>query len=147
MPLALGKRRPKSIHWNTCEICYITDVLFKPAIPLHKRTSCCYTASRHEYIKLLNRLETLGMWVLPWIYHMTNNEVLRLFTRYRELFEIYKRSNTWAGPYLPQYQIRISKINNDAMEGKRDRGRKKYSWLNNTIDWTGLDALALFRAA
>lgn len=33
------------------------------------------------------------------------------------------------------------------IEGRRGIGRKKYSWLKNIKDWTGLDAHSLFRAA
>ena len=102
-------------------------------------------------VTTMNRLEAFEMWILrrllkiPWTAHVTNEEVLRRAQCERELLQMVKRRKTaYLGHVMRNDKYDLLKL---IMEGRRGIGRRKYCWLKNIRDWTGLDANSLFPAA
>lgn len=103
----------------------------------------------------MNRLEAFEMWLfrrllkISWTDHTSNTEVLNRMGVERELLQIVKRRKTaYLGHIFRNTKYQFLKlIMEGKIEGKRGIGRKKYSWLKNIRDWTGLDAHTLFKAA
>ena len=105
--------------------------------------------------KTMNRLEAFEMWIfrrllrIPWTDRVRNDEVLRRMGTERMLLQIVKKRKTaYLGHIFRNTKYQFLKlIMEGKIEGKRGIGRKKYSWLKNIRDWTGLDAHSLFRVA
>ncbi|VEN57771.1 unnamed protein product [Callosobruchus maculatus] len=106
-------------------------------------------------VNTINRIEAFEMWVLrrllkiPWTAHVTNEDVLRQARCERELVQIVKKRKTaYLGHIMRgrRYEL-LQLIMEGKIEGKRGIGRKKYSWLKNIRDWTGMDAHSLLRTA
>jgi len=88
-------------------------------------------------VSTMNKLETFEMWVyrrvlrIPWTARRTNNEVLRIINKERELLDTIKRQKTaYLGHVIrnKRYQI-LQLIIEGKIEGKRGIGRKKMSWI------------------
>lgn len=107
-------------------------------------------------VNMMNRLEALEMWCyrrmlkISWVQRISNMEVLnRIGQEEGELTKmIKKRKLEYLGHIMRgnRYSI-LQLILNGKIEGKRGIGRKKYSWLRNLRQWTGLSADELLHAA
>ena len=77
---------------------------------------------------------------ISWTERKTNEEVLRLVSRERELFEIIKkRKTTYLGHIMRNEKYRfLQLVIEGKIEGRRGMGRKKMSWLRNIRQWTGI---------
>ncbi|VEN53317.1 unnamed protein product, partial [Callosobruchus maculatus] len=132
-------------------------------IDLRVRLAKCYSWSTLLYgaetwtlkIGSMNRLEAFEMWVyrrilkIPYIDHVTNEEVLRRVHKERELLHLIKiRKTSYLGHVLrnDKYYI-LQLIIMGRIQGKRTIGRKKLSWLRNIRTWSGLNFEELIRAA
>jgi len=73
---------------------------------------------------------------IPWTARRTNDEVLRIINKYRELLDTIKRRKTaYLGHVIRNERYQFPQL---IIEGKRGIGRKKMSWLRNVRQWTGL---------
>lgn len=105
-------------------------------------------------VNTMNQIEAFEMWVLrrllkiPWTARVSNNEVLERAECERELLQTIKeRKTSYLGHIIRADNELLKLIMEGKIEGRRGIGRRKYSWLKNIRDWTGLDAHSLFRAA
>lgn len=106
--------------------------------------------------KSLNRIEAFEMWILrrllkiPWVDHVSNEQVLQRARTHRQLLDIVKeRKTSYLGHILrgPRY-ILLKTILMGKIEGKRGPGRKQHSWLRNIRNWCNIaDAATIFRRA
>jgi len=85
----------------------------------------------------MNKLEAFEMWIyrrvlkIPW----TNDEVLRIINKDRELLDTIKRGKTaYLGHVICNERYQFVQL---LIEGKRGIGRKKMSWLRNVRQWIG----------
>lgn len=107
-------------------------------------------------VKSLQRIEAFEMWILrrllkiPWVEHVTNQQVLQRANTDRQLLDIVKqRKTSYLGHILrgPRYNL-LKTILMGKIEGKRGPGRKQHSWLRNIRNWCNIaDAATIFRRA
>jgi len=93
-------------------------------------------------VSTINKLEPFEMWVyrreqrIPWIARRTNDEVLRIINKDRELLDTIKRRKTaYLGHVIRSERYQFLQV---IIEGKRGIGREKMSSLRNVRQWTGL---------
>lgn len=101
------------------------------------------------------KLEAFEMWCyrrmlkIPWIDKIRNEEVLERLKKEREvLATVKKRKLEYFGHLMrgEKYEI-IKLILQGQIEGRRNAGRRRYSWLKNLRDWFNCPTTSLFRAA
>lgn len=106
-------------------------------------------------VAMMNRIEAFEMWCyrkmlkIEWSTHTSNEEVLRLMGRDRNLLNIVKqRKLEYFGHIIrgPKYHL-LWLIIYSKIEGRRWIGRKKLSWLRNIRNWTNLSVEEIFRTA
>ncbi|XP_077291077.1 uncharacterized protein LOC143914659 [Arctopsyche grandis] len=104
---------------------------------------------------MISRIEAFEMWVyrrmlkIPWTKKISNEAVLGMMGRGRELVSVIKRRNMeYLGHMIrgPKYEF-LRLMTMGKIEGKKWIGRKKLSWLRNMRMWTDMSAEELFRAA
>lgn len=101
------------------------------------------------------KLEAFEMWCyrrmlkIPWIDKIRNEEVLERLKKEREvLATVKKRKLEYFGHVMrgEKYEI-IKLILQGQIEGRRNAGRRRHSWLKNLRDWFNCPTTSLFRAA
>lgn len=94
----------------------------------------------------MNRLESFEIWCyrrmlrISWTDRLTNEEVLSLLNKDRELIRLIKiRKTSYFGHIMrgSKYE-QLQLILQGKIEGRRGRGRKQMSWLQNIKEWTGI---------
>lgn len=97
----------------------------------------------------INKLEAFEMWTyrrllkISWTDRITNEEVLNMMQKERELLNIIKKRKTsYLGHIVRNEKYNILQlILEGKIEGKRGIGRKQLSWARNIRQWTGLKTI------
>jgi len=94
-------------------------------------------------VSTTKKLEAFEVWVygrvlrIPWTARRTDDEVLRIINKDRELLDTIKRRKTaFLGDVIgnERYQF-LQLMIEENIEVKRGIGRKKMSWLRNVRQW------------
>lgn len=123
--------------------CYIFPILLygMESWTLHKETT--------------KRLEAFEMWVyrrmlrIPWTDKITNIDVLRRMGKDTEiLFTVKERKLQYLGHISRNQKYGLLQlIIQGKIQGKRNVGRRRISWLRNLREWFGVSSTDLFRSA
>ena len=107
-------------------------------------------------LRSLNRVEAFEMWCLrrllkiPWVDHITNEEVLRRANTQRKLLDLVKqRKVSYLGHIVrnDKYKL-LNIILMGKIEGRRGPGRKRHSWLRDIRNWCDIpDISTIIRRA
>ena len=95
-----------------------------------------------------NRLESMEMWILrrmlriSWTDRISNRRVLELAGVHRELLGTVKRRQLQFLGHIVRAEEVENLILTGKIEGKRSRGRQRYSYMNNVKRWLGAQTTA-----
>lgn len=97
-------------------------------------------------VNTMTKLEAFEMWLyrrmlkIPWTARKTNEEILRMVQRDRELLTTIKRKKAaYLGHVIRNERYHLIRlIIEGKIEGKRGIGRRRMSWLRNIRQWTGM---------
>lgn len=147
---AFGKMRPLLCNRNL-------------SIELRKRMVKCYVFPILLYgmeawtltEETMRRINAFELWLyrrilrIPWVDHITNDEVLRRMNTTTEIMYLVKRRKLeYLGHVMRNEKYGLLQlIIQGKIDSKRGPGRRRTSWLKNLRQWFGRSTTSLFRAA